>query len=501
MAELGADLRQGFSSGKHNSRGAGVLHVRPMNITPLGEIDTGDARYLQQPENDVRLQMDDIVFNNTNSVRWVGKTSVWTDGPAAFSNHITRIRLPKAINPEFVAKQLQLLCLIGYFSAHCRKHVNQASISLTFLKHQVPIRIPQVGIQDLLLHELASMEQRRRTIVASLEESTAARHTLQSAVLEEAFEPGDADTSALSDLVEQPLHYGIVQTGEDTAAGVPTVRAGDLSHGPPDPTQLKRVTPAIERKYVKTRLTGGEVLLSIRGTVGYVAVAGEDLKGANVSREVCVIRPGSATDPRYLALYLSSPGGQQDLQSRVRGVAQQGISLRELATIRVPVRAEQEQRELVAHLEGQLKRLGDLALHISDALDRAEAMHRVLLENVFCGLLETTDADSRDDPESASELIARAREEAAQAPRPLPKPKKMKETKQPLEGSEDVSNLVATLELVGEAMTPAALLDGSDLPNDDVERFYRAIVDAIGGRRISEAQPDSTTVLLQLVSR
>ena len=79
------------------------------------------------------------------------------------------------------------------------------------------------------------------------------------------------------------IPYGIVQTGESDPRGIPTVRCGDIKGFQVVLEALKRVSPSIEAEYKRTRLVGGEVLIAIRGTVGQTAVAGEDLRGANVT--------------------------------------------------------------------------------------------------------------------------------------------------------------------------------------------------------------------------
>ena len=37
LGELGIEAQPGFASGKHNSEGNGIAHLRPMNITRDGK--------------------------------------------------------------------------------------------------------------------------------------------------------------------------------------------------------------------------------------------------------------------------------------------------------------------------------------------------------------------------------------------------------------------------------------------------------------------------------
>ncbi|MDA1052205.1 MAG: hypothetical protein O3C40_17240 [Planctomycetota bacterium] len=121
------DIQTGFASGEHNSDGIGIPHLRPMNISPRGEIDLTDGRFVNG-DSLHRLRHGDVLFNNTNSPAWVGKTAmIEIDDELAFSNHMTRLRITTGVEPAFVAKQLHFLCSSGYFRHQRKKHVNQAS--------------------------------------------------------------------------------------------------------------------------------------------------------------------------------------------------------------------------------------------------------------------------------------------------------------------------------------------------------------------------------------
>lgn len=153
IASFALSINTGFACGRHNSNGEGVPHLRPMNISPNGNIDLSDVRYVPAEYDARRLSVGDVLFNNTNSPMWVGKTAT-VDRPVelAFSNHMTVIRSPEAICPRFVARQLHYLQQCGYFLHKCKNHVNQASVNADILATSVPIRLApeaeQVRIAD-----------------------------------------------------------------------------------------------------------------------------------------------------------------------------------------------------------------------------------------------------------------------------------------------------------------------------------------------------------------
>jgi type I restriction enzyme S subunit len=181
------NIRPGFASGQHNKDGEGIPHLRPMNISPSGGIDLSEVRYVQG-NHSLRLRRGDVLFNNTNSPVWVGKTAlIETDDDLAFSNHMTRLRISSAVDPRFVAKQLHFLCSQGYFRHHCKKHVNQASIATDFLSRCVPIRIPPAAEQRRIVAKIKALQERSRQAREALAEVGPLLEQFRQSVLAAAF--------------------------------------------------------------------------------------------------------------------------------------------------------------------------------------------------------------------------------------------------------------------------------------------------------------------------
>lgn len=140
--------------------------------------------------------------------------------------------------------------------------------------------------------------------------------------------------------------YGVVQPGTHVDHGVPIVRVNNFKEGRVELSELMRIEPEIESKYGRTRLQGGEVLLTVVGSVGQVAVVSEALKGFNVARAVAVIHPQDV-DPNWLALCLRSPLSQHLLGSRANTTVQTTINLKDLRALPVPMAPEYERGKII----------------------------------------------------------------------------------------------------------------------------------------------------------
>jgi type I restriction enzyme, S subunit len=122
----------------------------------------------------------------------------------------------------------------------------------------------------------------------------------------------------LSDLVEpsRGISYGIVQPGTHVSGGVPIVRVSDVRGGRIAVDDPLRVAENIEAAYVRTRLRGGELLLTLVGTVGEAAVVPASLAGWNTARAVAVIPVRSEIGAYWVQIALRSPAVQELIGSR-----------------------------------------------------------------------------------------------------------------------------------------------------------------------------------------
>ena len=104
----------------------------------------------------------------------------------------------------------------------------------------------------------------------------------------------------------------------------------------------------IENK--RTNVLSGDLLMTIVGTVGRVAVVPEMLAGICLQRSVAVIKPNpTIINNRYLMYQLQSM--QKFLESEARGVAQKGIYLKQIGDLSVITPPLDEQYRVVDTLD------------------------------------------------------------------------------------------------------------------------------------------------------
>lgn len=183
----------------------------------------------------------------------------------------------------------------------------------------------------------------------------------------------------LSELTSTPATYGVVQPGKNTLDGVPMLRVNNFQNDSVNLTDVMRIAPEIEAKYERTRIQAGDVLLTIVGSVGQVAVVSEDLAGWNIARAVAMIRPKSAGLSRWISFALRSPQAQHQLGVTANTTVQTTINLKDLRELKIPF-PEEKERRAITQILGSLDDKIELNRRMNETL---EAMVRSLFKSWF----------------------------------------------------------------------------------------------------------------------
>ena len=160
-------FKSGFGAGKQEQTDAknGIIQIRPTNIDENGFLKYDKNIYLPIDKNSIRIEVDDILFNNTNSQELVGKTAILKENKElTFSNHITIIRVKKeAILPDYLWIILNMYQRNRIFYSICTNWNNQSGIGLEVLK-KLKIPLPPLEIQQQIvdLYEKAYTEKQQK---------------------------------------------------------------------------------------------------------------------------------------------------------------------------------------------------------------------------------------------------------------------------------------------------------------------------------------------------
>ncbi|MBR6130229.1 MAG: restriction endonuclease subunit S [Bacteroidales bacterium] len=150
---------------------------------------------------------------------------------------------------------------------------------------------------------------------------------------------------------ECSISYGIVQPGDNVPGGVPVVRPIDMTQPVITLNGLKRVSADISNSYKRTILRGGELLISVRGTIGVVSFASNELAGGNVTRGIVPLFFPDIIDKEYVRYALSAPMIQKIIAGMTRGAALRGINMEDLRKLPIPLPPLSLQHRIVEKIE------------------------------------------------------------------------------------------------------------------------------------------------------
>ncbi|WP_300432574.1 restriction endonuclease subunit S [uncultured Thalassolituus sp.] len=144
-------------------------------------------------------------------------------------------------------------------------------------------------------------------------------------------------TTALDSFVEPraPICYGILKPGEHVSDGIPVIKVKNIIGGRILEDDLLRTSLKIHNQYKRAEVNQGDLLLTIRGTTGRVAIVPPSLSGANITQDTARIRVCGDDDPLYVFYALQSPSVQQQIDLNTVGQAVKGINIAEVKKLRI----------------------------------------------------------------------------------------------------------------------------------------------------------------------
>jgi type I restriction enzyme S subunit len=124
--------------------------------------------------------------------------------------------------------------------------------------------------------------------------------------------------------------------GEDDPEGPRLIRVCDIQNGSVLRENLRGISILIHRRYERSVLRGGEILISVVGTIGRVAIASPDFTGVNIARAVAKI-PVREFEARFVLLWLLTSRAESWMVGDAREVARKTLNLEQLRTLPVPI--------------------------------------------------------------------------------------------------------------------------------------------------------------------
>lgn len=291
------------------------------------------------------LRSGDIVFARTGAT--TGKSYLIRECPAGavFASYLIRVRVAPDVEPRFISHFFQTP---DYWAQITRSSngVAQPGVNATTLR-EIKVPLPSLFEQRRvaeILDKADALRAKRRAAIAQLD-------TLTQSIFLDMFgdpikNPRNFPTRRFIDLVdpERPISYGILMPGPDQGDGVPYIRVVDMQDGGIVLSRIRKTTQAISDAYRRSLLKAGDLLMSIRGHVGRLAIVPSELDGANITQDTARLAIVGAS-PIFVRECLRTSGFQGWMARHTKGVAVRGINLGDVKRMPMILPSDKEQHD------------------------------------------------------------------------------------------------------------------------------------------------------------
>ncbi|MEU1836627.1 restriction endonuclease subunit S [Micromonospora chersina] len=365
-----------------------VLCMRTKNVQ--AHLDLSDVWAVSSSlvkRTDQFLRSGDILVSSANSWNLVGKCC-WIpplDSPSSFGGFVSVLRAnPSKVDPRYLYHWFSSPRIQATVRSFGQQTTNISNLNI---ERCLNLGLPLPPLEEQwriaeVLDRAAELRAKRREALAQLDDLT------QSIFLDMFGDPVENPRGhhvrPLAEWIDQrrPVTYGILKPGENTQDGPKYVRVVDMKNGQIDPTDIRRTSWEISDQYRRSVLRGGDLLMSIRGHVGRLAIVPGSLDGANITQDSARLAV-DARSAHYVMECIRTPALQRWMQKRTKGAAVQGINLSDVKLIPLPEPplAEQQEFEKRATAVEALK-----AVH-RQSLNELDDLFASLQDWAFRGLL------------------------------------------------------------------------------------------------------------------
>lgn len=183
----------------------------------------------------------------------------------------------------------------------------------------------------------------------------------------------------LGSLVERKIGYGIVQPGQSIDGGVPVIKVNNLITGLTSVKDLDTTSTETAAKYSRTKLKGGELIVSVVGTIGKTAIVPAAFAGCNLVRATALIDIPEQWLSYWVKYYIDSPAGQAYIDQNLNTTVQPTLNIKSLVEMPIPFFDETLMKRAVAFL----KTIDDKIATNNRINDNLEYQASALVEQYF----------------------------------------------------------------------------------------------------------------------
>jgi type I restriction enzyme S subunit len=411
LGDLTTFLSRGKSPVYSNDNDGNAVPVLNQACVQNGKLDLARLKFVTRSfwaslPVERRLQSGDVLINSTGTGT-LGRLGFWKgEFEAAFDGHITVLRFPDEHCSLFFYHLLSTEGCRSIVENDCTSgSTNQVELLREQLRRVVlkypPHKDTQLTIANLLSLADHAIEQTEGLIAKQQRIKTGLMHDLLTRGLDAQGRLRDPATHPfkrsvigaipkewrirqLADIVppQRPIVYGILMPGEYVERGVPVIKVRDIQNGVIVTEGLFRTHQKIDAAFARSRLRTGDLLFTIRGSVGRMAVVPPELDRANITQDTARITV-SEGNTSFVLHCLKMPSQRSIIELHTVGQAVKGINLGEVRKIPIQFPGPNEQAEIARRLDAHDRDI----VAIECQLRKLQHLRLGLMHDILTGLV------------------------------------------------------------------------------------------------------------------
>ncbi len=172
IGDIVTEVRYGTS--KPAVEGGKYPYLRMNNLTSDGHLDLNDLKYIDIPDDEIEkcvVRKGDVLFNRTNSIELVGKTTVFDlSEDMVIAGYIIRVRLNERLLPEILSQYMNLEAIKDLLRTMAKGAVNQANINAQELQ-SIKVYIPNLELQRQFVEVKEQVDKSKVAVKKALDET------------------------------------------------------------------------------------------------------------------------------------------------------------------------------------------------------------------------------------------------------------------------------------------------------------------------------------------
>jgi type I restriction enzyme, S subunit len=177
------------------------------------------------------------------------------------------------------------------------------------------------------------------------------------------------------------------ETYADQQTQFPYIRVTDFENQTVNYQKLKYLKPQTQLKIKNYTISKDDVYISIAGSIGLSGTIPEILNGANLTENAAKITELKEIYNKYLAWFLSSILGQEQIKANTIATTQSKLSLFRIEKIGVPLPPIDIQKMIVQSIENRLSICDKIEEIMNNCLQQTVSLRQSILKQAFEGKL------------------------------------------------------------------------------------------------------------------